>query len=153
MLAWIAANPLAVVGVCGIAVALYQIHQSRKLAKQKETLAFLHDYNTAARMDDAFVALRAGREWDAMTDEARADIKYLLNFFENLAIGLNHNIYDRKMVQDAFGLDLSLLYQSAEPYIRAVRAEDEQKHPDAPGGYQRAYSEFEKLSGEINAAR
>lgn len=153
MLAWITANILAIVGVCGLAVALYQIHQSRKLAKQKETLAFLHDYNAAARMDDAFAVLRAEKGWNEMSEENRADIKYLLNFFENLAIGLNHNIYDRKMVHDAFGLDLWLFYQLSEPYIRAVRAEDKQKHPDAPPGYQRAYSEFEKLSESINTAR
>ncbi|MGI9337830.1 MAG: DUF4760 domain-containing protein [Gammaproteobacteria bacterium] len=123
------------------------------MAKQKETLVFLHDYNAAARMDDAFIVLHAGKNWEDMTEESRADIKYLLNFFENLAIGLNHNIYDRKMVRDAFGLDLWLFYQLACPYIRAVREEDKQKHPNAPGSYQRAYSEFEKLSERISAAR
>ena len=149
MLTWLPDTILAIVGVAGIAVALYQIHQSRKLAKQKATLAFLHDYNDAARMDEAFAALRTSGKWQDMAEKSRADIKYFLNFFENLAIGLNHNIYDQKMIHDAFGLDLWLFYQHAEIYIRAVRAEDEQKHPDAPKDYQRAYSEFEKLTEKI----
>ena len=151
-LRWFFDDPLAIVGAVGVGVALYQICQSRKLAQQKATLAFLREYNSADRVDNALATMRDKKPWETANAQEQNDIKYLLNLFENLAIGLNHGIYDKQMIRASFGLDLWLFYRIAEPYILAMRAADEQKHLQLPPEYQRAYSEFEVLAKEIGNA-
>ena len=44
-----------------------------------------------------------------------------MNKFETLAIGLKNNIYDKKMVRDAFGRDLKEIYNKSKPWINYIR--------------------------------
>ena len=141
---------LAFIWVTGAGVAFVQIRQTRKLAQQKSFLAFLRDYNSELRVDDAFVVLRAeDKKWSDLSDREKADVKYLLNKFEMLAIGLEKGIYDEEMVEATFGVDLYINYHLAERFIRAIRAQHAARYQWMPRDYQEAYSEFEKLADKI----
>ena len=140
---------LALIWATGAAVAFAQIRQTRKLAQQKSFLAFLRDYNSEARVDDAFSVLRAGKNRSELSDAEKADVKYLLNKFESLAIGLEKRIYDEEMVEATFGVDLYAIYHDAERFIHAIRTHHAARYQWMPRDYQEAYSEFEKLADKI----
>lgn len=60
-----------------------------------------------------------------------------MNKFETLAIGLKNNIYDKKMVRDAFGRDLKEIYNKSKPWINYIRNNESDSD---------AFNEFEKLA-------
>ena len=140
---------LALIWLTGAGVAFVQIRQARRLAQQKSFLAFLRDYNSEPRVDDAFVVLRGGKKWSDLSEQEKAHVKFLLNKFETLAIGLEKRIYDEEMVEATFGVDLYTIYHDAENFIHAMRDEDSARYQWMPRDYQEAYSEFEKLADKI----
>ena len=141
---------LFLIWISGVAVAAVQIRHSRKLAKQKATLAFMRDYNSEKRVDLAFAILRDGKQWQEMNRAQQADIKYLFNFFENLAIGLRSGIYDDDMTQAFFGDEISNIYNigGAKQIIGAIRTEDHARS-GARKIHDEAYYEFQQLAEKI----
>ena len=136
-------NIQAVVLCFAVSVALGAIWHTRKLESQKAFLSFLRDYNSEFRVDIAFAAIRGGENYSALDDNQKSAVKYLLNQFEILAVGLASGIYDRKMVEIVFGFDLKRIYKKAEPYIAAIRKDDGDDDDES-------YAEFQKLAESVS---
>ena len=129
--------------IVSIAIPVVQIW----IARRRATLDFIHRYNSEVRTDRAVAIMCTKKPWSTLGNEDKANIRYILNMVESFAIGIRHKVYDGKMARETLGMDVWVLYNKiAEPYIRAMREEDAEKYPDAPGEHQRAYSEFEKLA-------
>ena len=124
----------------GLIYAGISVASARKTARQNAFLAFVRNYNNDLRIDGATAILRAGYRVD-LSKEEMSQLKYLLNEFEILAIGLKAGIYDRKMVTNSFGLELAAYHNKAALFIKDIREET---------GGKRAYSEFENLVYRIN---
>ena len=141
---------LFLIWISGVAVAAVQIRHSRKLAKQKATLAFMRDYTAEGRIGGAFSIIRGGKKWDDMNVAERDDIKYLFNIFETLAIGLRSGIYDDDMTQAFFGDEISNIYNigGAKQIISAIRTEDHARS-GARKIHDEAYYEFQQLAEKI----
>lgn len=142
---------LALIWLTGVAIAVAQILHSRKLARQKATLAFMRDYTSAKRADDGFTALRSGKPWNELSPGEKADIHYLFNMFEGLGIGLREGIYDAEMTRSYFGDEISNIYYigGAKQIIYAIRAEDKERHAGSRKLHQEAYYHLEKLAEEM----
>ena len=124
----------------GLIYAGISVASARKTARQNAFLAFVRNYNSDSRIDDAIAILRAGYR-DNLSKEEMSRLKYFLNEFEILAIGLKAGIYDCKMVTNSFGLELVTYHDQAALFIRDIRKES---------GGKRAYSEFEILAHRIH---
>ena len=124
----------------GLLYAGISVASARKTARQNAFLAFVRNYNHDTRIDDAIAILRAGYH-DDLSKKEISQVKYFLNEFEILAIGLKAGIYDRKMATNSFGLELATYHDQAALFIRDIRKES---------GETRAYSEFEILAHRIH---
>jgi len=82
----------------------------------------------------------------AFVDEAFADpekhrlLRNYLNYYENLAAGINSGVYDLKMVARTFGTVLLNIAQAYEPYISRRRDET---------GHVLAYLEIQDLAAAL----
>ena len=126
------------------------IHAHRKLESQKAFLEFIKSYTCAPEAAEAVAFLR-GREKqrEGETDEMFAlrrerRVKFLLNQFETLAIGIRAGIYDRQMAVMAYGADLASIHELAKKFIHDIRENDPHSHDQDI-----AYKHFEDLANEI----
>ena len=133
-----------------VSIARRSIRAHRKLESQKAFLSFINSYTCAPESAEGVSFLR-GKEAkrDGETDEMFAlrrerRIKFLLNQFETLAIGIRAGIYDRQMAVMAYGADLSHIHRMAENFIRKTRDEESDNHEADV-----AYKHFEDLAKEI----
>ena len=143
---------LAQLGVMlwAVAIARRSIRAHRELEGQKAFLSFINAYTCAPESAEGVSFLRGKEEKrEGETDEMFAlrrerRIKFLLNQFETLAIGIRAGIYDRKMAVMAYGTDLVFIHGLAREFIRNVREKDEHSHEEDI-----AYKHFEDLASEI----
>lgn len=126
------------IAIVSVVAACWGVWLSRKTARQQATLNFFAEYNNNSRVSCAFQVIRKEREQFSFSEkEERSDFLFLMNKFETLAIGLKNNIYDKKMVRDAFGRDLKEIYNKSKPWINYIRNNESDSD---------AFNEFEKLA-------
>lgn len=113
-----------IVLVIGVGVAVTAIHTARKSERQKAFLAFMRDYINDDKITEAFKVIRRGDVSGKLEEKDKQALKYLLNKFEMLAIGLKGGIYDRDMIIDAFGNELLRVHTKAEPFISGSSNEE-----------------------------
>ena len=143
---------LAQLGVMlwAVNIARESIRAHRKLESQKAFLTFIAAYNAAPETDEGISFLRdEEKNREGETDEMFAQrrdhrIKFLLNQFETLAIGVRAGIYDREMAVMAYGTDLALFHGLAKEFIREIRENDHHSHDQDI-----AYKHFEDLANQI----
>lgn len=75
------------------------------------------------------------------SDPDAEDIRYILNQYEYLAVGIKNNIYNEKMLKESIFSTTINLFKSTKPFIEAV---NERIVKD--GGKGSAYCEFEALA-------
>lgn len=114
----------------GVVIALWSLRTTIVLARRKQS----SDLIFAARNDESIVAgirvLRAHKASNTIallavlpgikTDDA-AKVRYLLNYFEALAVGVRKNIYDEKILHLNYHGTLVHLFDAAEPFILETR--------------------------------
>ena len=120
---------------------------TRRAAQQQETLNFIQDYNSNPaiakgfsvmyRVADGYLTIEKALE---RIGKERSNFLAAVNKFEILAIGLNHQIYDRRMIDEFFGRDIVDIYRSAEYLIEYYRSTE----PNP-----RAFKNFEKLAEQM----
>ena len=120
---------------------------TRRAAQQQETLNFIQDYNSNPaiakgfsvmyRVADGYLTIEKALE---RIGKERSNFLATVNKFEILAIGLNHQIYDRRMIDDFFGRDIVHIYRSAEYMIEHFRSTE----PNP-----KAFKNFEKLAEKM----
>ena len=69
-------------------------------------------------------------------------IRNLLNYYENISVGVNSDIYDIEMIKKSQKTMIIAIYNQSKPFI--VRLREQNKNPNL-------YIEFEKLIGILNA--
>lgn len=116
----------------GIIVAIVSVRSNKITARKKQTADFLF----ASRTDDKLVEGNkcladlhaspdvnmkkfASRE-QLHTDEC-ANIRYVLNHYERVAIGIQSDIYDENMLKKASYSTVIRLHNQAKPFIDGVR--------------------------------
>ena len=120
---------------------------TRRAAQQQETLNFIQDYNSNPaiargfsvmyRVADGYLTIEKALE---RIGKERGNFLVAVNKFEILAIGLNHQLYDRRMINDFFGRDIVDFYRSAEYLIEYYRSTE----PNP-----KAFKNFEKLAEQM----
>ena len=138
-----------------VKIARSSIAAHRKLESQKAFLAFINAYTSAPESAEAVSFLRGeekrreseseSKEMFALRRERR--IKFLLNQFETLAIGVRAGIYDREMTVMAYGADLAFIHGLAEEFIDEIRKKDKKDQPSHDQDI--AYKHFEDLANQI----
>ncbi len=131
----------------GVLVAIISVIKVQSTAKKKQTA----DLMFGCRMDEQ---LRLGNEMVATMhdpagsikdllkperadgDETRA-VKYVLNHWERICVGINEGIYHEEMLRQANRTNVVNLYRKAKPFIDAVRHQT---------GKKTFYKDFEKLA-------
>ena len=131
--------------VFGVFVALISIATSRSLAQKKQSAdllfnsrgderlqsgtAFIHEYHESA---DRNIRSLAGS-----SEQVAKDIRYLLNHFELLSVGIQNGIYDEQIVKKAWCTIVVTTYDRVLPFINASREKAKQNT---------YYQEFEWLA-------
>lgn len=116
----------------GILVAVASVWTMRVVARKKQTADFLFVSRTDKQLLDGNKCLSelhnspdknmrhfACRE-KIDTDECR-HIRYVLNHYERIAIGIQEGIYDDRMLKKATYNSALRLYAQAKPFIDSVR--------------------------------
>ena len=86
----------------------------------------------------AFKILRASPESNIpLENQNREDFLFLMNMFEVLAIGLERDIYDKRIIIQFFGRGLKKIWEKALPFVTHLRTRE--KDPDA-------FKKFENLA-------
>lgn len=131
----------------GIIVAIVSVRSSKATARKKQTADFLF----ASRTDDKLVAgnrclthlhlradvnMKSFASRDRVHSEEGGCIRYVLNHYERIAVGIQAGIYDEKMLKKTSYSTVIRLHNQAKPFIDGVRESE---------GIQMYYQEFEWL--------
>jgi len=123
---WEQARNLAV--IAGVVVALLSLRTTVSLVRRKQS----SDLVFAGRNDEKFIAgirvfrsRAAGRIRDLAALESNCDdaanARYVLNYFEALAVGVRKKIYDEEILYLNYKTTLKHLMDAARPMIVATR--------------------------------
>ncbi|QNR96645.1 DUF4760 domain-containing protein [Stenotrophomonas sp. 169] len=117
--------------VLGVVVAVATLRTNIGLARRKQS----SDLVFAGRDDQSFVTgIRLLRKFKASGDiasfatsanamsEDAIKIRYVLNYFEALAIGVRKSIYDEDILYLNYKTTVKHMMGAATPYIRALRS-------------------------------
>lgn len=115
----------------GVIVAVVSIHTQRSIARKKQTAdllfasrsdrklqsgyQFIGEYSTACTKN--IIALA---EVDAQSDHAE-DVRYVLNHFETVSVGIDAGIYDEPMLKRSWCMIVLQTYERTQPLIAAIR--------------------------------
>lgn len=136
----------AILTFVGISIATISVVSVKATAKKKQTAEYLMELRSDARLEKCIQRLRQldgcentnmltlGLENKADDKDAQ-DLRYLLNHFERLSVGIQEKIYDEKMVKKSQYSTFVKTYERSQQFIRGVRK-------TSPTAYQ----EFEWLS-------
>ncbi len=75
-------------------------------------------------------------------DKEAISIRNLLNYYENISVGIAADIYDIEMIKKSQKSMIIAIYKQSKPFIIRLRAQN--KNPNL-------YIEFEKFIGILNA--
>ena len=128
-----------------LVVAVFSMRNARKTERQKVTLDVLSAYNDSHIVMAGTAILNEWNNGDEhlnLSKEDRVAVREFLNFFEFLAIGLKHEIYDEKMVMDSMETAIVRYYKKGKNFIEQFRMRDV---TDV------SYEHFEKLARRIQA--
>ena len=116
---------------CGVAVAVRSISMSRLIAKQKETVQLLFDARNDEQLAGGLSLLEAlhdnlndnvrsyGKE--KKSDPQAAQIRYVLNHWERIAVAVQAGTYCEKIIKKAACSTFLSLHMQATPMILAIR--------------------------------
>lgn len=135
----------AILTLVGITVAVISVLSVKSTAQKKQTADYLLELRTDNRLEKSIQRLRQlhvcentnlltlGRENKADNQDAQ-DLRYLLNHFERLSVGIQDKIYNEKMIKKSQYSTIVRTYERSSKFIEGVR-----------GNADTAYQEFEWL--------
>jgi hypothetical protein len=139
--------------IVAVFVAWFSIKKQRETTKKDKTIALLmkdleDDFlktgmKTLLKVhnsEDDDVAIYANQTHK--NDPEAISIKNLLNYYENISVGVSADIYDIEMIKKSQKTMIISIYKQSEPFI--IRLRKQNKNPDL-------YIEFEKFIGILNA--
>lgn len=118
--------------LCGVVVAISSVLSAKGTARRKQTADLLFGTRSDEELDKGYKRLRTLH--DATDDNVRAyshpdkrgtdatnEIRYALNHWERISVGITEGIYDERMLRQTNYSNVLTLYEHAEPFIRGVR--------------------------------
>lgn len=132
----------------GVLVAVVSVLSARNTAKKKQSADLLFNSRNDEELVQGMRKLAVLHEDDTInmrtfakksqngTEEAKA-IRYVLNHYEYVSVGVQSGIYDEKMLRNASYNTIVNLYKHAKPFIEAIREES---------GRSTLYQEFQWLA-------
>jgi hypothetical protein len=118
--------------LAGAGIAVASIHTSRVLARKKQTADLLFASRTDERLQKGIaeiskLATAADRNIaslaniDYSDDQTTADVRYVLNHFESVCVGVHAGIYHEQMLKDAWYSVITLTYDRSLPLTSALQ--------------------------------
>ena len=118
--------------VMGVLVALTAVFTSRELARKKQSADILFATRGDTKLQDGHALLRtyhnaADKNIRTLADPALSEsdeaktIRYLLNHFEVISVGLRAGIFDEQMLKDSWYTMVIDTFDQAHPLIEALR--------------------------------
>ncbi|MGA9224457.1 MAG: DUF4760 domain-containing protein [Pseudomonas graminis] len=116
----------------GIVVAIVSVLSVKQTAKRKQTADLLFGTRADEQLSAGYKMLQKlhnatdtnirvyGTKAKNDSDEANG-IRYVLNHWERVCVGMNQGIYDEKMLHASTYSTIMNLYEQALPFIQAVR--------------------------------
>lgn len=113
----------------GVLVAIVSVVTARSLARKKQTADMLFASRGDSRLQDGYKAIKAYhdsadknmRTLAGSQDQEAYDIKYVLNHFELLSVGIQAGIYDEDMIKKSWCTIMCETYERTLPMIKALR--------------------------------
>lgn len=122
----------------GVVVAITSVVSARTIARRKQTADLMFGTRSDQKLSDGYKCLarlhnaadanmRAlAREDKRNSDEAN-EVRYVLNHWERVFVGLRQGIYDEKMLREANFNTVLKTWAQAKPYIEAVREAEQRQ--------------------------
>jgi|UPI000762D6F8 hypothetical protein len=122
----------------GVVVAITSVVSARTIARRKQTADLMFGTRSDEKLSDGYKCLarlhnaadsnmRAlAREDKRNSDEAN-EVRYVLNHWERVFVGLRQGIYDEKMLREANYNTVLKTWAQAKPYIEAVREAEQRQ--------------------------
>lgn len=139
--------------VVAVFVAWVSIKKQRETIKKDKTISLLmkdleYDFLESGmrtlrhihNSEDDDVAIYANSTH--LQDKETISIRNLLNYYENISVGIVADIYDIEMIKKSQKSMIIAIYKQSEPFI--IRLREQNKNPNL-------YIEFEKFIGILNA--
>ena len=134
---WQGWTALAIVvsGFLGATVATVAISMSRKTAREKNAADFLQMAQRDKVLMDGLRAIRETHRDGTLESfalkenrsaENAASIRYVLNFYECVAIGINHKIYSETFIKNVHYSTIVDLCDRTRPFVEHVRVRKKQ---------------------------
>ncbi len=118
--------------IVAVLVALYSIYKQRQTAKKDKTIALL-----MKDLEDRFlneglkelIKIHHNQDDDVAIyanvnhskDKESIAIRNLLNYYENVAVGVKADIYDIEMIKKSQKTMIIAIYTQAKPFIERLR--------------------------------
>ncbi|MCD5970781.1 DUF4760 domain-containing protein [Pseudomonas quasicaspiana] len=119
----------------GVVVAITSVLSAKGTARRKQTADMLFGARSDKELDTSYKRLRALHT--ATDDNVRAyahpdksgtdavnEIRYGLNHWERISVGICEGIYDEEMLRQTNYTNVLRLFEHAEPFIKAIRIND-----------------------------
>jgi len=120
-----------IIGVLGSTIAIVAIVANRKTAKLKNTADILIRWREDEQVKKGLSVLRDWHNDDeksvavlATSNQNKEDLdnlRYLLNFMEDIAAGVKHDIYDEKFLRSSIRTIVINTWKMAKPFIDEIR--------------------------------
>lgn len=111
---------------------LFQIRKDKKFIDSIETLNRLHESNQNMRL-----LARVKSELTEDDLKHAKKIRYVLNLYERLSVGISEGIYDENMMRKSQYTIVTKIYEWSKPFIDGVRKQTDSRT---------AFQEFEALA-------
>jgi hypothetical protein len=118
--------------IIGVLVAVVSVLSARATARKKQAADLLFDSRTDKELvnglrliaklhEDCNVNMRSFAQKGAGESAEAEAIRYVLNHYEYVGVGVQAGIYDESMLKNGSYNTVIKLYQRAKPYIESVR--------------------------------
>lgn len=119
----------------GVLVAVKSVNSMKQTARRTQTAVLLFGTRSDEQLSKGYKRLQALHDSpdqnirvfakpEKRDSEEANDIRYVLNHWERVCVGINQGIYCEKMLREANHGTVTNLYDRAKPFIEAVRAEE-----------------------------
>lgn len=118
-------------------IAVITIQTNRSNSRKKNSMDFLNSYNGSERVSAAevniinslrgkepeFCAKLADPDSDTTEEEKKiaADIRLVLNYYEDMAVCIAYGIYDSKIIKQAVYTTVTDIWDYSKPYVKKRR--------------------------------
>lgn len=135
------------IGLIAALIAAIAIISNRRLAKKKNSLDTILSAKGDTTLRNAISTIYSVHQNPNLEikifsykenekDEAAVDIRYALNFYEYVAVGINHGVYHEKILKESMYSTIVNIHDRCKGFIENVRTQ----------GQKTAYCNVEKLA-------